>query len=708
MWFIKLVSNTFICLIIHKPSKYLVHSLPQLISYEIDLKSLTPHLGVFETCILHAIWHPTPPNINIHNFNKLDKFIAIHSTIILPNISHSGIELFWQSIDFDPGNISTHQLIFYLKFRLLCTVQILFSGWVKYRQMDSSVMKVCFVQRPQESVQRDIQFYQPDFIVLPVNERTKIFPQIYLTVPMFSRTVILMLDVINSKVYFTTIGNADSENSTLNIRSIITIIHATVYKYQEKFNKFKSTTEVVSKNLELMFPFESKWLPKFCFFEQRKTIRNSVPKNQNIWIFCIKEIIRMKLNCTSQICVNVISNQFHFKNSVSVQKHMYALPHGNEFNGIKYSFFYMPANTRNLYALVSPFSLVGWVIAIISFYFVGFTFWLSHFQSHNYFGLLALLLEQDDNIANEINRNTAFLIITWLFAAHILRNEYTSNLFTYMTVEQSPPDLPNNFEEIVKNEPTIILVNGYARFLIQSYVDLVEIELFRKESKIYNLAKLTLKKMWYSSPRPGPLSNIRHRDDENFDVCRAKYGKYIPELCLRRERFAHVYLSGPSDDYQISGILATKLLLKTKYNRIQIIEKNDADLFQSLHLTVTYTNNFLKSTFEKYLAYLIQSGIVKLQKKYLTEQNMRYNVHEINKTTKYSIDKNIFYYISMWQHNNCFSLYRKANCDLSPDKNGEVPVKLADLLTVWILLGGFLIASGFALAYEIVKSKRRP
>ncbi len=110
------------------------------------------------------------------------------------------------------------------------------------------------------------------------------------------------------------------------------------------------------------------------------------------------------------------------------------------------------------------------------------------------------------------------------------------------------------------------------------------------------------------------------------------------------------------------------------------------------------------------LALLVQAGINIRLKRQKMEAFMKDFVKEISENNSTFAMYNasvptIFKFISLWLQNDCFSNYREDICSLNTKKHVEVPIKLVDLITVWLLLAGLSIVSILGLLYERVKSK---
>lgn len=115
---------------------------------------------------------------------------------------------------------------------------------------------------------------------------------------------------------------------------------------------------------------------------------------------------------------------------------------------------------------------------------------------------------------------------------------------------------------------------------------------------------------------------------------------------------------------------------------------------------------------------LVQASIDVLQKQYVVEAFMRnlriykfsFRLFTLNENdvifAKYnSTVQTVFKFISQWLHKDCFSFYKNEDCSVKDQHHVEIPVKIADLMTVWLLLTGLFMVSLFIYIYDILKSK---
>ncbi len=177
----------------------------------------------------------------------------------------------------------------------------------------------------------------------------------------------------------------------------------------------------------------------------------------------------MKLNCTTRLCLSIFSNQFERKQLSWVRTYHFEFPNESEFYGLKYTLFYATEKYQNIHALFSPFKLIDWVYIIFNCCLIALVLWLVQFKINPFFWMISVILEQDDDKRNAVTRANAFVIFAWLICSISLRNAYTSNLYTYMTLEVEPSNLPRSFETLIESTTSTKLATQDTIGLIEIY-----------------------------------------------------------------------------------------------------------------------------------------------------------------------------------------------------------------------------------------------
>ncbi len=363
---------------------------------------------------------------------------------------------------------------------------------------------------------------------------------------------------------------------------------------------------------------------------------------------------------------------------------------------MRYSFFYTSNIYKNVYALLSPFTLKGWFIVILSFYLVCLVLWLTVVNNNPFFWLTTVFLEQNSHKWRHINSANMFLIAIWLYACHVFRNAYTSNLYSFMTLELEPSDIPSTFEEIVNWDSVTLLSYNVPVELLIGYMYGFSLNPNSVPTKSYNLSQLALQKnlnIYIDFDESLYYVSIKHKGEYIYFNCfLSDLAKFRSEGCKNLEKFAYLTISGSLDYPDTYLYSAGKLMLLMANTNLKIVDYNEDNLYSSRNLIYSTSDHIFRSEIEKYTALILESGIEYLLTKYLTEIKMR-DIFVRHDAHLGKGNKSISRYVPLWIKNGCFTSYSKAKCDVNFAKDLEVPVKLIDLLAVWIINIGSLAVS---------------
>jgi len=109
-------------------------------------------------------------------------------------------------------------------------------------------------------------------------------------------------------------------------------------------------------------------------------------------------------------------------------------------------------------ALSGPFSFIDWVLVSTSVFLLAATFKLTGFgMQHGMFWIVTLIMEKRNYSSDQITSKNKPLIISWLLAAFLFRNFYTSDLYSYMTKQPKAMNLPKSFKQIILNHTLPII-----------------------------------------------------------------------------------------------------------------------------------------------------------------------------------------------------------------------------------------------------------
>jgi len=131
------------------------------------------------------------------------------------------------------------------------------------------------------------------------------------------------------------------------------------------------------------------------------------------------------------------------------------------FNGIRFSIFVKRAHKsmgNTLLDLAAPFSYFDWVLVATTIFILALTLKLTGFDiCRALFWLAASLLDQGECRREHVISKNKHLIISWLFVAFLLRNLYTSDLYSMLTKNPMAQHLPKSFKELILNHSLPLL-----------------------------------------------------------------------------------------------------------------------------------------------------------------------------------------------------------------------------------------------------------
>ncbi len=263
----------------------------------------------------------------------------------------------------------------------------------------------------------------------------------------------------------------------------------------------------------------------------------------------------------------------------------------------------------------SPFTLKGWITCVISFYIAAYVLWFTNFNFDSFFWLFTVLLEQNDDGRSKAHKSCLFLILAWLYAALVLRQAYTSNMYDYMTFEKPPSGLPESFKEILLSESTVVLSSVNAIISVDEFERGIDLHDTVNRSNAKYLTRLIFKKFWYmqSFIYPGPFSNLRTNINGNVEICNLEdpvAGNIIENTCVKMDTFAYMAVSGPTSLYkEMFPFYTGKLLLTLNNIGLNMFENNGDSILQNADFIVAISENFLKLKYEKYLASFLQAWL---------------------------------------------------------------------------------------------------
>ncbi len=644
-------------------------------------------LRTFRVCTVNIIRHDNLSDLtdNLLNYSLQNNFVHLQNIFHFPGESNI-------SINISLGNKSMLNLrLFLSKYRPVCNIEILLTVLVDNadQTIDNLEFNFQYTKIRDEICDKSNPL---DFILIPFTAKVLNLRYIYSIQYIFTRAAVILINVNSEEIYFPNVAEGSvieiNYASTRNKLYELFFVGIPLYKIPKKsMNRyqFRPSNFKLSSNC----PVES------------KRLRTSIEKLRfPSWSHCVNDLIFERLNCTSRICYNSLNYMFKSKLSTDINKFSLISSHGGGVLGVQYSLFYNAENARNIYALISPFSLTSWIIIIIISYMVALLLFIFQINFKPFFWMFTILLEQNCTKSSKITNADVFIVFVWLFGAFLLRNAYTSNLYTLLSVELEPLDLPTSFQEILNSWNVKLLVSFYASSVIKKHKNEIAYNSYGN-----NFAGLTIKEQWKFrfNPATGKLSNIRSNSDGVQYLCKAKRNGYVDvPSCVKLDLFGYVITKSSGDYYSDYANDFGKLLLLTSNFGLKLSISKEIGSYQSRLVDVFESDSIFKTKFEKYMAALEQSGIDLLQKKYLGEADIKYYVNHLRNeyglkhTSKQSISvEKLAYYSTLWFQNGCFTVYSKEKCDINTNSGDEleIPVKFIDLLVVWMLCTGLYITT---------------
>ncbi len=304
-------------------------------------------------------------------------------------------------------------------------------------------------------------FYQFDYIFIPIHMNSAIMKNTFFNATFITRAAIILISTPNSRFYFANTAKATMESSSGNLHTLrrkenykwYFILQVPLIRLDKELRYVQTYYKVMEVLNKFSFEMIDNFPAEVCPLE---TIRTSRIYYSHNWTACAKNLFRSKLNCSSILC-KLHVRQFHIIEHGMSEENIFVTPHGSTFHGPVYSMFYLKGNSRNIFSLLSPFTLNGWIVLMWFCYVVTFVLWLLNIGYNPIFWLLTVIIEQNNDQRGKLNQSSLPLILAWLYVAIVLRQAYTSNLYDCMTFEETPSDLPDSFQKCLQTTSVVLL-----------------------------------------------------------------------------------------------------------------------------------------------------------------------------------------------------------------------------------------------------------
>lgn len=417
---------------------------------------------------------------------------------------------------------------------------------------------------------------------------------------------------------------------------------------------------------------------------------------------CVNQFINYHFNLSEDTTpIKIIP---YLTQTLFINKKVSVIPSVTEYYGLKYSIFSAKQSSKwsqmGLTRLLSPFEWYGWILFIVSVLLIAKVLQVTGVIKLQYHWLYATLFEQDVNIYTWRNKKNAFVITSWLFTAIILRNGYTSSMYTYMTMDSGPSYVPKSFKEIILNTTTSFLLDFTTTFYMNELFNF-----FVRKKKTNSSEYKHLKQIVES--RAVVVENLTYLVDMFLDskyqdliYCLDKFSLTWPIVkesfmldnftkppCIRQNQFYFLYNIGQHsfDDYLLIMKLQIFLL-----NRNYLHENSEPALF-SRHLAwVILEKSVLENSLKIAFSSFVEGGLYGFQFRYFKQMSLLFYLNdEIQKNRKTQIWGNTSETVtrkafSKWIKYNCFETY-KFTCSLANviETTGNGEVHAIDLIVVW-------------------------
>lgn len=183
---------------------------------------------------------------------------------------------------------------------------------------------------------------------------------------------------------------------------------------------------------------------------------------------CVRYNILEIRNCSGVMCYWNLKNFLRQENILSFQlKNAYIniregefFSFGAQLEGVLFSVLLKQdedtnygRSRTNISKIFKPFPPLIWLIIIVSFLSICATVKLTGVSIGNaWFWIYSVVLEQGNDLSANQNKHNCFLILGWMLMSIILRNLYTSSMYSYFTKVPDPTNIPESITELFNME----------------------------------------------------------------------------------------------------------------------------------------------------------------------------------------------------------------------------------------------------------------
>lgn len=506
-----------------------------------------------------------------------------------------------------------------------------------------------------EIVEPKEHLYLANFVVLPLSPLKYNTQQLKFSHLTYLKSNIIILDQTNYKIHkpcFPIIGDCWSQDELIWIPIKLDIFLANIHSLWVNPFKQSDATMIV---LNYWYPIQA------CPYNGNPKMLVDKPFLPDIEV-CVKHIIAASINCTSSSCSKHIRNYHKFSSIESPTKHIREfLPIGARVHGFKYLIFInkhtskMASADLNAFLLLSPFSILGWSIILITVFILSLILGMTVKSGGMYLWIYAILLEQDFMSKMQINVHNCSIVILWMYSCHLLRSQYTSSLYTYMTLSSDPYDIPSSFNELVNHNNMILMMSETGWRTFENTGTTIN-SLTTNNQKLQKLWSKASDKLWVYNHNWRNYLKLGYpsKDQQEKYLCNIAYGYGVKRgrfltgsnnlnewhiaatqkinytnssYCATCNRFAWLYRPNEKRNGYKSP-MHFKILM-TLFNEFILFEKDDAVVFPVVYLWSSLQLSYLGETFSRKLSSLVESGVYEYQTNYKDLMTQRFTLDHL-------------------------------------------------------------------------------
>ncbi|CAL8098323.1 unnamed protein product [Orchesella dallaii] len=409
---------------------------------------------------------------------------------------------------------------------------------------------------------------------------------------------------------------------------------------------------------------------------------------------CIKSIIFRRRNCSHPVIKTFLNFLLMFGPVLHAngQRPYYIHRFGYYFSGHRYAYFleHENANEVNILSVFKPVPLFGWLIlAFIAICLVILLKCLKVYENPPLV-LFEIVLEQSAKL-NSVSFIGCALVALWLLACILIRNVYTSTIYSILTAK-ALPDIPTTLEDALENYTHFDVV--YNR---RAYLDLIV-----KSKPIPSSKQVDddLNVLW---KRGRPLYNCNLQIQFRYNKFLESLAQSSEMLCLAHGSKLHAYAT---EIYQPRRAWSNFILI---YNA----EKNFDTLisifgnrrrFEGIQKDFNVTMEGYLSSFQTIFSALVDDDLRELEQSGIL-QRLRFEYSSLRtlwmlraegKRLKNRVQRRVNFYTALHQSKLLMSEFgRKNNNDMNS-------VQLESVLVAWVLYGWMLIICFGVISLEVM------